>query len=681
MEDFELAISNQYSTPDMALEALELEEEKDENGLTGSDRARIIKEAQKRAKECHAYWDDRYDEMETDWDYYDATDDKQWSQEAKDKRKGRSVLTVNQIPKFVDRLLAESHKNPPAIKIAARESGDRFKAEIGSGIVRFIEDASGAKYSYNHALKCTAIGGLGWLKLTFNDKGMIEIKKVADPFTWYMDPEAEEANGRDARYFISHNRKKEGKKLVDTYEYWWKDDNEVFWAIIEGNEVLEYGEWPTQYLPIYPMIGMDIRYKGNRTVKGIVRNLRDPQDIYNWTRSQEVDMAAFTPKPVVAVESGQIDENQERGWRRAGINVVEFGMKNDDNKQASSAPNLSLVQAPNLSWTPQLTSGAKEDMREVSGIYDTALGAESKEISGKAILAKQQTGDASQYIFTEHAQETLQALGRGVIALIKPVMGDQRVVRILGEDGKQSVVELGQPIVDPQTGKQIMLDLDFGEMDITVSAAPAYATRREAGAQAIQDIIAAVPEWAPILGDIALRNLDVPGAEEAARRVKLMLPPQLQDQAEGAVPPEQMLMQAQQAQQAAQAQIDQLNAQVQQLAQQNQSLQFELQSQNQIKMAVEIQKSNTQIMLKRMDIAASNQELQSQLMQEMELQNQKLMADLRKSEMENQSKVAVAAISKPEPAPAPAPAPVELTPVKAVGVFPGNSVSGIPGQF
>lgn len=552
----------EYSSPEEFYEKMGKDEIDEDTGLTGSEKIKIIKRAQKYAKQAHSYWDEKYEEIERDWDFYDGSDDKQWSQDALTKRKNRPTLTFNQLPKFVSKVTAESKKNPPAIKLSPRENGDRFKADIGMGLVRYIEDSCGAKYAYTHALQCAAIGGIGWVKVTYDEKN-IRIKKVKDAFSWFIDPDSEESDGSDAKYMISHTRKKDGKKIIECYEYWWKEDDKVYWSIIEGNEVLEYGEFPSPYLPIVPVYGMDIQYRDNRTIKGIIRDLRDPQSTYNYMKSQEMESVAMAPKPFVAVPEGIIDADRIKDYHRLGINVLEH-KSTDNNNNTIPTPNFSTAQ-PNIGWMQQITAGAQNDMREVSGIYDTALGADTKVMSGAAIVAKTSNAEAGQYNFTENLQNSIQQIGKIVISLIKPIMGEQGMIRILGEDGQQSVIDLEVPQIDPMTGEPVMIDLDFDEMDISVNSAPAYSTRREAGAQAIQDIMQAIPEKAGILADIAVSNLDVPGAIEAAKRLKMTLPPEMQQADAGMIPQamaDQIMQVSEQTIQQQQTVINQLRAEV-----------------------------------------------------------------------------------------------------------------------
>lgn len=684
----------QFSSPDEYYKSKG--DEVDDTGLTGTEKIKIIKQAQKRAKCAHSYWDDKYSEMEKDWDFYDGTDQKQWSTDAITKRSGLPILTFNQLPKFVSKITAESKKNPPSIKLAPRENGDKLKADIGMGIVRYIEDSCGAKYAYTNALQAAAIGGLGWVKVTYDDSRII-VKKVKDPFSWMIDPDSEESDGSDAKFVISHSRKKEGKKIVECFEYWWKEEGSVFWAIIEGNEVLEYGEFPSKYIPIVPVYGIDIQYKENRTVKGIVRDLRDPQSSYNWFKSKEMETIAMAPKPFVMMPAGQAGDNI-KDWHNVNVNVVEYNTTDNGNNQVGR-PDLSTA-IPNVGYLSQVAAESANDLKEVSGIYDTALGADSKVMSGAAIVAKSANSEAGQYNFTENLQNSLQQIGRVVISLIKPIMGNQRIFRVLGEDGQQAVVDSGVPQVDPITGQPTMVDFDFDDMDISVSSAPAYATRRDAGAQAIQDIMTAIPEKAGLLADLAVANLDVPGAAEAAKRLKLTLPPEMQQSDPGMIH-EAM---ADQIMQQSQAIIMQQAQVIDTLKKQLATLQTQMNNDLTMAMVTEQQRGQTALAKEAMVQAGNDRRKAMDLESKDTSDNKKILADAQKTnaqitaaynqqastifsqaqaqEKKNQSELAKTVVQNQKPdvpnSLSITNTKVEAVPdqgIKVVGVLPGNTPS------
>jgi hypothetical protein len=66
---------------------------------------------------------------------------------------------------------------------------------------------------------------------------------------------------------------------------------------------------------------------------------------------------------------------------------------------------------------------------------------------------------------------------------------------------------------------------------VRVKIGPSYATRRAEAADAMLQFIQAVPQAASVAGDLVARNMDWPGADEIADRLKRMLPPQVSGEA------------------------------------------------------------------------------------------------------------------------------------------------------
>jgi len=505
-------------------------------GLNPMQERKLREKAEADFSAADSYWGGHYREMRTDWEFYGGKD--QWTMEAKLARQGRPVLTIPVIPKFVKRIVAETKKNPPAVKLNPREDSDVNKAEIGMGLVRYIEDVSGAKYAYSHGLECAAVGGLGWIRGKMDLKRRtLRVEKVKDPFRYYMDPDAEREDGSDANYFISRYKKTRNREVTWCYEYWWKEympeekADGVFWALVEGDRVIDYGRFPGEIIPIFPVIGEDVNYDGERVLKGIVRDMVDAQRSYNYLKSQEVETIALSPKAPIMAEEGTIPKEYERDWNNCTKNptkVLKYRMTNTDGEPAKSPPQFLTGMKVDTQWIREAAVGAINDLKEVTGIYDTALGSDSRELSGKAIIAKQITADAGQFTYTEHLQMTIQQIGRWMMQVIPYVYKGERAIRILGEDGKLRSVDLDRPMGENTPEEdQVPMDLDFTEMDISVASGNSYATRREAGVDAFQSIMQAIPETASVIADLAVKNMDIPWASEAAERLHAILPPEV----------------------------------------------------------------------------------------------------------------------------------------------------------
>jgi hypothetical protein len=197
-------------------------------------------------------------------------------------------------------------------------------------------------------------------------------------------------------------------------------------------------------------------------------------------------------------------------------------------------------------------------MKSIIGIYDASLGARSNETSGRAIMARQREGDVATFHFIDNLSRAIRHTGRILIDLIPKVYSDERIIRVLGEDGTPKSVKVnsgqpspvmgkdGKPEVDDE-GNAIMAlhDLTAGKYDLTVTSGPSFTTRREEAAMQMTEFVRAFPAAAPVIGDILATNLDWPGADEIAERLK-SINPALQNKG---LPPEvqQMIQQGQQA--------------------------------------------------------------------------------------------------------------------------------------
>jgi hypothetical protein len=98
---------------------------------------------------------------------------------------------------------------------------------------------------------------------------------------------------------------------------------------------------------------------------------------------------------------------------------------------------------------------------------------------------------------------------------------------------------------------------DIGRYDVTVTTGPSFTTKRQEAVEAMIQLTKAYPNIVQVAGDLMVKNMDWPGAQDIAERLKKTLPPELQDTGKNKkeVPPE------------IQAQIQQMQGMVEQLTQ------------------------------------------------------------------------------------------------------------------
>ena len=360
--------------------------------------------------------------------------------------------------------------------------------------------------------------------------------------------------------------------------------------ILTGAEVLETTEWAGRYIPIVPVYGDEVNIEGKRYFRSLVRDVRDPQMMFNFWRTAATELVALAPKAPFIGPVGAFDSDMGK-WQTAHVKshpFMEYDGPIAPQRQAfAGVPAGALQEALN----------ASDDMKSILGIYDASLGARSNETSGRAILARQREGDVSTFHFIDNLSRAIKYAGRVLIDLIPAVYDKPRMIRVLGEDGKPDVVQVNAP-----DEKGNVYELSRGKYDLIVEAGPSFTTKREEAATFLLETMRANPQTAPLLMDVVARNQDFPEADKVARRFQAMLPPQIQQaEAQGDEPDAGALM----------GQLSQAQQQMQQMGQQMQAMGQELQG-KQMEMQAKEREAQAQIQLER-------EKAQAQLQMEREM--------------------------------------------------------------
>jgi len=319
----------------------------------------------------------------------------------------------------------------------------------------------------------------------------------------------------------------EGVKAVHKREI---KETKVVWRKITATEVLEEIPWDGKYIPIIPVIGEDIDVDGKRVIKGMVRDAQDPQRMYNYWASAETEMIALAPRAPFVGANGQF-EGFKSIWETANTQNYAYLPYNPVGTGGVYLPPPRRETAePPVQAMAQAMAQAADDLKAVTGIYDAGLGARSNETSGKAINARKMQGEVTNFHYADNFSHSLLHLGRILIDLIPKIYDTARVVRVLGEDGTSEYKKINQPSGEKTLeGIEKFYDITAGEYDVVVETGPSYKTKRQEDAELMAQLAQGSPEIMKVAGDIIVRNMDLPGAQELSERLKKTLPAELQD--------------------------------------------------------------------------------------------------------------------------------------------------------
>jgi hypothetical protein len=309
----------------------------------------------------------------------------------------------------------------------------------------------------------------------------------------------------------------------------------VMYCKINGYEILEQKEWAGKWIPVIRVVGNEFEVDGRIYISGLVRNAKDAQRMYNYWVSQEAEMLALAPKAPFIGYGGQF-EGYEDKWKTANTNNWPYLEVNPDvtDGQGAVLPLPQRAQPPMASsGLLQAKAGASEDIKSTTGQYNASLGMGSNERSGKAILARQREGDVGTYHYGDNLTRAVRHVARQLVDLIPKIYDTQRIARIIGEDGETKMVKINpdqpQPVNKIMDQNGIVIEKIYnpgvGKYDVVATTGPGYATKRQEALEAMAQLLQGNPQLWQVAGDLFVKNMDWPGAQEMSKRFAKTIDP------------------------------------------------------------------------------------------------------------------------------------------------------------
>ena len=371
---------------------------------------------------------------------------------------------------------------------------------------------------------------------------------LSDGTTCYEDEKPSESMMLDARVYVVSKRETIKKQ--------------VKWCKLTGMQVLEQREWPGRYIPVVPVYGQQLIVDSKKKKFGLTRMAKDPQRMYNFWSTALTESVALAPKAKFLLAEGQ-DEGHEMEWNTANIKsmpVLRYKQTDSDGRPAG-VPTRIQPEPPPTGMVTAL-QGLNSDLMAVVGIYDPAQLPQGMQ-SGKSLNGQQQQTDMTNFHYYDNLTRSIRQSGRICLDLIPHIYSNERVMRIIGADGKGELVTINQKAQDEEGVDRVLNDVTTGEYDIVMETGPGYASKRQEAVDSMMTLLTSDPNLMQQAGDLIFRNMDFPGADIIADRLAAANPlAQVDEKAD--IPPQ------------VQMQLKQSQMTIQQLQQQIQAMQMDM---------------------------------------------------------------------------------------------------------
>lgn len=331
------------------------------------------------------------------------------------------------------------------------------------------------------------------------------------------------------------------------------------WYKIIGDRIVAERDWPGKYVPIVQVVGDEIVVEGKLDRKGNTRLLKDAQRMDNYWISAATEHVALQGKTPWLADIRAL-EGYETYWANANTqNPAYLPFKSFDSQGRPITP-------PQRQQPPEFSNAyltgmqiATQKLALISGQRQGAEGqmqdpGQSDTQSGRAILAKKAMGETSNFNFRDNLAIGVTYTGKILLDILPRITDTERMVKAIAQDGEEQDINinpgLGVPMEErnregEENAKDIFFNPSFGTYDIDAEAGPDYPTQRQYAVEAMGTIVARNNQLWGVIGDLLVKNMDFPGAEEMAERIRRTIPKNILG--EGATPEmEQLVAQNQQ---------------------------------------------------------------------------------------------------------------------------------------
>ena len=177
----------------------------------------------------------------------------------------------------------------------------------------------------------------------------------------------------------------------------------------------------------------------------------------------------------------------------------------------------------------EFVQGMRSNLLAIAGMPNEPGQDESQgqTVSGKAIQRRDKLSDQSHSQYYKNKKLAVAHTWRIMLEWFPHYYSEERMQRIIGGDGKPTIVKLNEAVQDENGVASIKRDMSVGKFDVVMEAGPSYETMREQGAESLLELMSSPPIAELIVKeapDLLMRSMDFQYAEEIADRLVAQTP-------------------------------------------------------------------------------------------------------------------------------------------------------------
>lgn len=278
----------------------------------------------------------------------------------------------------------------------------------------------------------------------------------------------------------------------------------VRWTVTAGDRVL-HDKWsPYDDYTIIPYFPYFRRGK----TRGMIEDLLDPQREINRRSSALLHIIMTTANSGWMWEEGAMEEDMERALEeegaRPGIHIKY--------REGYNAPQRIEPAGRSTALEGEIQK-SEMDLKEISGVNDSALGNLDRVQSGRAIQARQKQSVVSAEMYFDNFSRSRELKARREMSIVQTYYTEPRLIRIRsGMGGQDEEIWINRQ----EAAGQIVNNVTLGNYDLAIDEAPMSATFMQGQ---FQEAVELLEKGIPIPPDVLVDLSSMPNKETIKKRI------------------------------------------------------------------------------------------------------------------------------------------------------------------
>ena len=310
---------------------------------------------------------------------------------------------------------------------------------------------------------------------------------------------------------------------------------------IYKENIIDEKTTPFKHIPMVPFVGLE--HRGDDIDRyGIVRPLRDPQNMLNIAISEIVEQVHLQPKARFLTPIEGVDEFLDI-WKESNISNRTILPYRATDLQGRQIPLPQRLEPPMISeGLGEIVKSCIAFMEGVTGQTDVQM-TESKAVITNAATAeaKDRVTLTATYHYTDNQARALKLLGEILLESIPIIYDSERIIECSLDYGFTRKIVIDQKLeqasnveseamlrtLDPS--QSVAINPTIGKYNVVSDVGVNYQTERQKAFDGIYMLIQTCPTLAPTLIPYLLKASDYPLAQEMALKVQEEPPPEVKE--------------------------------------------------------------------------------------------------------------------------------------------------------